>query len=295
MATAAPAPYSRAMPSTTALSLAAVAALLPAAVIGWRGQGRDGLFWAGIALAVAGPGAWALAQIEGAGHAGLSVALWVTVAASMGLYAALAAASREAWRLSPLLLPYLVLLGLVATVWQGAPEPRAGGGPYGSWVFVHIVVSVATYALVTIAGVAGLAVALQERALKTKRPSRLTRLLPSVAEAEGLEVGLLAAAEAVLGLGVLTGISAHYLATGRLVALDHKTILSLTAFVVIGALLLAHKRVGLRGRRAARVALLAWLLLTLAYPGVKFVTSVLLADRVALQQNSCASEPRALA
>ncbi len=295
MARAAAAPYSRAMPSSTVLSLAAVAALLPAAVIGWRGRGRDGLFWAGIALAVAGPGAWALAQIEDAWHAGLSVALWVTVAASMGLYAALAAASREAWRLSLLLPPYLVLLGLVATVWQGAPEPRVSSEPYGSWVLVHIVVSVATYALVTIAGVAGLAVALQERALKTRRPNRLTRLLPSVAEAEGLEVGLLAAAEAVLGLGVLTGASAHYLATGHLVAFDHKTVLSLAAFAVIGALLLAHKRVGLRGRRAARVALFAWLLLTLAYPGVKFVTSVLLADRVAVQQSSCAADPATLA
>ncbi len=294
MATAAPAPYSPAMLSSTALSLVAVAALLPAAVIGWRGRGRDGIFWAGIALAVAGPGAWALAQIEDAWHAGLSVALWVTVAASMALYAALAAASREAWRLSLLLLPYLVVLGLLATVWQGTPELRVPG-PYGSWVVLHIVVSVATYALVTIAGVAGLAVALQERSLKTKRPSRLTRLLPSVAEAEGLEVGLLAAAEAVLGLGVLTGISAHYLATGRLVALDHKTVLSLAAFAVIGALLLAYKRVGLRGRRAARVALFAWLLLTLAYPGVKFVTSVLLADRAAVQQSSCAADPATLA
>lgn len=274
------------MPSSIAFSLAAVAALVPAAVIGWRARGPDGIYWAGTALAVAGPGAWALVQIDDAWRSGLSVALWVTVAASMALYAALAAAAREAWRLSPLLLPYLALLGILATVWQGAPEPRVPG-PYSSWVVVHIVVSVATYALVTLAGVAGLAVALQERALKTRRPTRLTRLLPSVAEAEGLEVGLLAAAEAVLGLGVLTGASAHYLATGRLIALDHKTVLSLAAFVVIGALLLAHRRVGLRGRRAARVALFAWLLLTLAYPGVKFVTSVLLTDRAAMQQSSC--------
>jgi hypothetical protein len=36
-------------------------------------------------------------------------------------------------------------------------------------------------------------------------------------------------------------------------------------------------------------------LLTLAYPGVKFVTSVLLADRVAMQQSSCAPDPAALA
>jgi ABC-type uncharacterized transport system permease subunit len=42
-------------------------------------------------------------------------------------------------------------------------------------------------------------------------------------------------------------------------------------------LLVAHYRSGMRGRRAARVVLLAYLLLTLGYPGVKFVTDVLMA------------------
>jgi ABC-type uncharacterized transport system permease subunit len=47
--------------------------------------------------------------------------------------------------------------------------------------------------------------------------------------------------------------------------------------LVLLVLLWAHHRTGMRGRRAARGVLLAWLLLTLAYPGVKFVTDVLLA------------------
>jgi ABC-type uncharacterized transport system permease subunit len=52
--------------------------------------------------------------------------------------------------------------------------------------------------------------------------------------------------------------------------------LSLTAFVVILGLLLAHHISGLRGRSAARFVLLAYLLMTLGYPGVKFVTDILL-------------------
>ena len=47
--------------------------------------------------------------------------------------------------------------------------------------------------------------------------------------------------------------------------------------LTIGGLLLVHYRTGLRGRRAARWVLVAYLLLTLAYVGVKFVTDVLLA------------------
>ena len=58
---------------------------------------------------------------------------------------------------------------------------------------------------------------------------------------------------------------------------DHKTILTVTAFLVIGGLLIAQRVSGVRGRLAARFVLLAYLLLTLGYPGVKFVTDILLA------------------
>ena len=68
-----------------------------------------------------------------------------------------------------------------------------------------------------------------------------------------------------------------YLTSGRLLALDHKIAFSILAFLVIGGLLVAHRHAGIRGRRAAHFILLGYLLLSLAYPGVKFVTDVLLA------------------
>ena len=122
---------------------------------------------------------------------------------------------------------------------------------------------------------AGLAAFLQERALKRKRPGTLTRMLPPMAESERLQVRLLAASEAVLGLGLISGMSVLYFAHGTLIRLDHKTLLSFATFIVIGLLLIAHARVGMRGRQAARIVLLAYLMMTLAYPGVKFVSSVL--------------------
>jgi ABC-type uncharacterized transport system permease subunit len=63
---------------------------------------------------------------------------------------------------------------------------------------------------------------------------------------------------------------------GEPIGFDHKTVFAISAFVVIGALLIAHFRTGVRGRRAARLALLAYLLITLGYPGVKFVSEVLI-------------------
>jgi ABC-type uncharacterized transport system permease subunit len=98
-----------------------------------------------------------------------------------------------------------------------------------------------------------------------------------VADSERLQVRLLIASEIVLGLGLLTGMATQYLSSGGLLAFNHKTLFSVLTFVLIAALLAAHYRTGVRGRRAARLVLLAYLLLTLAYPGVKFVTDVLLA------------------
>ena len=123
---------------------------------------------------------------------------------------------------------------------------------------------------------AGAGVFLQERALKRKQPTMLSRLMPSIADGEALELRLLAGAGLVLGIGIVTGMALQYFASGRLLVFDHKTLLSLLAFAVICLLLALRYRSGLRGRRAARLVLLAYLLLTLAYPGVKFVTDVLI-------------------
>jgi ABC-type uncharacterized transport system permease subunit len=142
---------------------------------------------------------------------------------------------------------------------------------------LHILASVATYGLVGLSAVASLAVLLQGRALKHRQGGgRLADVLPSLTTAERLEFGLLAAAEAVLGLGILTGAASEWFASEELIGLGHKTVFAILAFLVIGGLLAAHRFTGLRGRRAARLVLLAWLLLTLAYPGVKLVTDLIL-------------------
>ena len=261
------------------LSLSALAALLPATLLPFvRHAARaDALFWLLLAAALAGSSALSIVSLGGQWQTGLSTTLWLAVAVALGMFGLLVLADREAARLAPLLLPYLVILGALAT----GLEPLSAAAPLGAvpdgWLLAHIAVSVATYALCTIAAVASSAVFVQERALKRRTPNAFTRMLPSVADAERLEVRLLTASEAILGLGIATGISELYVTSGEFFTLSHKTLLSVLAFLVIGALLLLHYRSGLRGRRAARVVLVAYLLLTLAYPGVKFVTEVLLA------------------
>jgi ABC-type uncharacterized transport system permease subunit len=260
------------------LNLFAVLAMVPAMLQPLRQTAaRDMRYWLALALAVIGPTSWVVAHNMAAWRTGLAATLWMTIAATMALFAPVAWASREAWRLTPLLVLYLLCLSAVASIWHGSTVPPLVIAPgQASWVYVHIVTAVVTYGLVTIAAIAALAAFLQDRALKRKRPTALTRLLPSIADCESLLVGVLAIGEAVLALGLFTGMALEYRETGYLLPFTHKTVLTISAFVVIGSMLLFHRILGLRGRRAARIVLIGYLLLTLGYPGVKFVTDVLM-------------------
>lgn len=256
--------------------LSALVALLPAVLLGFRGEAaRDGVFYSVLLAAVAGPLGWMVAHTTGGWSPSLGSALWITVATTMIIFAATALVTEHAWRLLPLVAGYLVCIGLIGTVWHGAEGMGEAKLP-GGWVQIHVGLSVATYALATLSALAALSAFLQERALKQKKLTALSRQLPSVADSEILLVRLLTIGEIVLGLGLVTGMASQWGATGTLLVFDHKTVLTVTAFLVIGALLIAHFRTGIRGRRAARFVMVGYLLLTLGYPGVKFVTEVIL-------------------
>lgn len=265
------------MTAATISSLVALASLAVAAIVSWRPvAARDVWFWLTFGLAIVLSVGWAVVQIEPAWSAGFATALWLTIAATLVVFLLISLLVDEAWRLAPLLMAYLVLLGILATIWGHAGHEAGSLATPLGWFAVHVAVSLATYVLITLAAVASAAVLLQERALKRRTPGRMTRNLPSVADAERLERRLLIAAEVILGLGILTGMAAQYATDGQLISVGHKTLLAIVAFVVLAGLLLAQRCWGLRGRRAARYVLTVYLLLTLAYPGVKFVTDVIL-------------------
>lgn len=271
------------------LGVAGLLTLLPAALLPLRGRGGsagaadgksaslapDAFFWLLIGVATLGTVAFEAARIHGGWHTGFGASLWATIAATMLVFVAVTIVTRHGWRLATLLLPYLFLLGILGTVWTAAPEQPIARAVPVSWLAVHIVGALATYALLTLGAVAAFAVWLKERAIRNRRHNRWTASLPSVIASEKLLSGLLLLAETVLAVELITGMASQLYSTGTLLVLDHKTLLSLAAFIAIGAVLVAHYRLGMRGQRAARFVLLAWLLLTLAYPGVKFVTDIL--------------------
>ena len=277
----------RGMNHSIAIGIVALASLVPATLMvlrAGRAQEMEGAvrgivpagYWAVVAVAVAGPVAAAVFYLGWVWRTGLGPALWMTIAVSLTLFVVLAVSGSRLRRLDVLLFPYLLLLGIVAAVWGSAVGGVISDAAPPAWIAVHVVAAVLTYSLLTLAAIAGVAVLIQERALKARRRSFLGGYLPSLADSELLQVRLLTAAEAVLFIGLLSGMATNYMEVGRILPLDHKVLFSLGGFLVIGGLLAAHYRTGVRGRRAARFVLGAYLLLTLAFPGVKFVTDVLL-------------------
>jgi len=260
------------------LSAAALLSLLPSAISAYHGgDARSPLFWLFLMVALAGPLAWIIFIFGSGWRTGFAPALWVTVATTIALFAVLAARAPAARPLAAILFPYLFLLGVIATIWQNQPERVMAGAAPPAWVLLHILFSILTYSLLTLSAIAGFAAFTQDRALKNKTQGRLSRILPSLAESEAFELRLLTLCAVVLGLGLLTGMTVQYFETGSPFIASHKVILSIVTFGVVLGLLIARRLSGLRGRRAARLVLSAYLLLTLAYPGVKFITDVIIA------------------
>ena len=264
-------------------SLLATVSLLPPIIISLQStkggeikEGKNVFFWISLVIALTITLLWVLMNIFDSWKPGISITLWVIIAASVTIFTFINLINDIAWRLSPLLFSYLLILSVFAFFWQNIPETENFINELNGWVIIHIIVSVATYALVTIASFAALAAFLKERALKTKKQVFLSWMLPSVSESERLMVLLLIVGEIILGLGLATGLATQFQKTGSFIEWDHKVILSSIAFGIIAILLTAQIKSGIRGQRVTRYVLLAYIFLTLSYPGVKFVTDVLI-------------------
>ena len=207
---------------------------------------------------------------------GLSTALVGNILATQVAFGGLLLVFRDTIRLTIILGPYL-LMALLLVIWSSTSVAGVSLlNGVSVWLMLHIAVSMLGYGLVTVGAIAGFATILRDRAIKQRIRNRFLEQLPSVSSTSRIELLGLSSAEVLLGLGILFGVGAEYSTTGQFFEFTHKSLFSLLAFVLIGALLYIHLRSGLRGRFAARLGLTAYLLVSLGYPGVKFVTDILI-------------------
>ena len=148
------------------ISLLTCALLLAVAVFrigpGWlHGLARTALAGA-LLLAIA--AAYLHVYADGRWRSDFAATLWLIVAACLIVAMPVFALRRSSEGLIVLLGPLLALLALLGTVW--ASQPRSSSfDAWGAWLTVHVAVSLATFALVTLAAVAGIATMLDRKSV----------------------------------------------------------------------------------------------------------------------------------
>jgi ABC-type uncharacterized transport system permease subunit len=135
----------------------------------------------------------------------------------------------------------------------------------------HLVLSLLAYGTLTLAAVQAALLRVQEGQLRSKRFGVMARILPAMQPMEDLLFHLLRVGFALLTLVILTGVVFSEQLLGQPLTFDHKTVLSLLAWVVFGLLLWGHRRFGWRGRAAVRWTLAGYGILLLAYFGVRII------------------------
>jgi ABC-type uncharacterized transport system permease subunit len=139
---------------------------------------------------------------------------------------------------------------------------------------LHAVLALLGYSVLSIAAMLAILLNLQERALHARRFDGIVRTLPPLTLTEALMFRLIGAGFALLTLTLVTGVL--FVTDLFDQHLAHKTILSIAAWVVFGALLFGRWHYGWRGRRAVNLTLLGMAILLLAFFGSKFVLELVL-------------------
>jgi ABC-type uncharacterized transport system permease subunit len=155
-----------------------------------------------------------------------------------------------------------------------APSPYTPRSDWSTGLASHVIFSIIAYGVLTIASLQAVALAIQENALKKHRTLKLINILPPLQTMEELLFDMLWLGFILLSASIASG----YLFVEDLFAqhLVHKTVFSITAWLVFATLLWGRHQQGWRGKTAVRWTLVGFAALMLAYFGSKFVLELLL-------------------
>lgn len=138
----------------------------------------------------------------------------------------------------------------------------------------HVLTSVLSYAMLTLATVQALLLAVQNNHLKHHHPGGFIRALPPLQTMETLLFEMIWLGFVLLTIALGTGFI--YLESMFAQQVVHKTILSILAWLTFGALLAGRYRFGWRGRKAIHWTIVGFTILVLAYFGSKAVLELIL-------------------
>ena len=166
-------------------------------------------------------------------------------------------------------------LAAVAALWAAQWPTPVAAIPLSDWkIQLHVVLSLFSAGFLTVAAAQAVTLAVQDRLLHGRSSAPLVDALPPLQTMEHLLFLMIGLGFFMLSLSLLSGL----LFVDNLLAqhLAHKTVLSVAAWALFGALLWGRWRWGWRGRTAIRWTLSGYGVLILAYFGSKLILEQIL-------------------
>lgn len=139
----------------------------------------------------------------------------------------------------------------------------------------HILFSILSYSLLSIAAAQALLVAFQDYHLRKHHLRTVIGIFPSLETMESLLFQMLSLGLILLSISLISG--SWFISDIFAQHLVHKTVLSIMAWLLFAILLWGRWKFGWRGRKAIRWTLAGLILLMLAYFGSKTVMELILA------------------
>ena len=135
----------------------------------------------------------------------------------------------------------------------------------------HLLISLLAYAVLTLATIHALMYLQLNRSLKRKQIGTLLKALPALTEIEKHMYAQILGAVWLLGIGILTGLTWQWNESAHFHLLTHKTLLAIFSWAVLMTLLIMRKRSNWSGHKGSIMVIAAYIMLLLAYFGVKFI------------------------
>ena len=142
------------------------------------------------------------------------------------------------------------------------------------WMAIHVPVMFLSYACFAVAFGVGLAYLVQERQIKSKKPSEMSYRLPPLEDLDRLIYKIIAFAFPVLTLGVMLGARWAYDAWGRYWGWDAKETWAFITWLIYAVYLHMRLVAGWRGRKSAYMSLVGFGVVMFTYVGVNYLSSL---------------------
>jgi len=181
---------------------------------------------------------------------------------------------RKIMETSAIVLLPIAVLSIVLQLLYPAPVEKLEPVLKAGWIYIHIPLMILSMACLTITFITAIMYLLQERQLKSKKTSFLLERLPSLEAAEEISYKSLWFGFFLLTLGMVTGMIWSKYLRGKYWSWDYKEIWALVTWALYAILLHGRMLSAWRGRKAAYLAIVGFVLILFTFAGVSLIFKV---------------------